>query len=122
MSEEKEVKKEEKAESFGEYIAKIMSVVPLLGLLNEIVINITPYRPKSQIKQKLNELRKKLTCDICGSKRIAKPDYDGMMKCAKCGEYVKGNWIDYGEYKALKWVLSYKPKLKKKTSQKEGQK
>jgi ribosomal protein L37AE/L43A len=119
MSEEKTKEiKEEKVESFGEYIAKIMSVVPLLGLLNEIVINITPYRPKSQIMRRVNELRKKLTCDICGSKRIAEPDYDGLMKCAKCGEYVKGSWIDYGEYKALKWVLAYKPK--KKTSQKEG--
>jgi ribosomal protein L37AE/L43A len=114
MSEEKEVKKEEKAESFGEYIAKIMSVVPLLGLLNEIVINITPYRPKSQIMRRVNELRKKLTCDICGYKGIAKPDYDGLMQCPKCKEYVKGNWIDYGEFKALKWVLAYKPKSKKK--------
>jgi ribosomal protein L37AE/L43A len=118
MSEEKEVKKEEKVESFGEYIAKIMSVAPVISLLNEIVLNATPYRPKSQILRRVNELRRKLICDICGSKRIAELDYDGLLKCRNCGEYVKGNWIDYGEYKALKWVLAYKPK--KKTSQKEG--
>jgi len=115
MSEEKEVKKEEKAESFGEYIAKIASITPLVALLNEIVINATPYRPRSQILKRVNELRRKLTCCICGYKGIAKPDYDGLMKCPKCGEYTEGSWIDYGEYKALKWVLSYKPKLKKKT-------
>jgi ribosomal protein L37AE/L43A len=120
MSEEKEVKKKEKEESFAEYMAKIISSGAVLSLLNEIIINTTPYRPKSQIKQKLNELRKKLTCNICGYKGIAKPDYDGLMQCPKCKEYVKGNWIDYGEFKALKWVLAYKPKSKKKTSQKEG--
>jgi ribosomal protein L37AE/L43A len=114
MSEEIKETKEEKEESFGEYLAKVISAGAVLSLLNEIIINATPYRPKSQILRRVNELRRKLICDICGSKRIAEPDYDGLMKCAKCGEYVKGSWIDYGEYKALKWVLAYKPKKKKK--------
>jgi hypothetical protein len=113
MSEEK-VKKEEKEESFGEYLAKILSITSFVALLNEIVINATPYRPKSQIMKRVNELRRKLICNICGSRRIAKPTYDGYMECPKCKEYVDGNWIDYGEYKALKWVLAYKPRKKKK--------
>jgi hypothetical protein len=114
MSEEKVKEEVRKEESFGEYLAKILSITPFITLLNEIVINATPYRPKSQIMRRVNELRRKLTCCVCGYKGIAKPDYDGLMKCPKCEEYVEGSWIDYGEYKALKWVLAYKPKKKKK--------
>jgi hypothetical protein len=104
---------EEKVESFGEYIAKITFITPILNMLNEIIINTAPYRPKNQVMKRLKELRKKFECRICGYKGIPLLDYDGQLKCHRCGEYVEGNWIDYGEYKALKWVLSYKPKKRK---------
>jgi rubrerythrin len=115
MSEEKTKEiKEEKEESFGEYIAKIVAGSIILLALNDLIENISPIRPRRQIKQKLNKLRKKLTCRICGYKGIAKLSYEGDMECPKCKNVVEGNWVDYGEYKALRWVLSYKPKKKKK--------
>jgi ribosomal protein L37AE/L43A len=106
-------KEKEEVDSFGEYLAKITAGASVILALNQLVENITPIRPRRQIKQRLSELRKKLTCRICGYKGIAKLDYDGQMECSKCKNNVEGNWIDYGEYKALKWVLSYRPKKKR---------
>jgi len=62
-------------------------------------------KSEAEIRKIIKQIEEKhLRCIVC---KAIEPEitYDGDLKCRKCGNYPYGSWLEYGAWKALKWVL-----------------
>jgi hypothetical protein len=68
-------------------------------------------RGEEEVRRKLEELRRKVTCPRCGAE--GRPWWEGELECPNdCLSYIEGDWVTLGAYRALRWVLGMEEELK----------
>ena len=62
-------------------------------------------RGEAEVRKALRYVEERLRCPHCG-RVMPEPYYDGEVECRSCRRLIAmGSWIEFGMWKALKWVL-----------------